>query len=229
MAVHAPAVPVPASVEGQSPPRRAPSQRRSRERVERLLSAAATLITDGGSEAMHMSDVADLAGVSIGSLYQYFPDKAAIIRTLAERFNAYGLACVEADLVDVRDLPSLREAMARSVDGYYAMFRDEPAMREIWSGTQADKALQAIDVADIRNHGALLQRVITRLRPEVDRARLAMSSLVLMQALAATVRLAISLDRTEGDALIASFKRILVREIEAEFFGAPDASGEREG
>ena len=64
--------------------RRMPSQQRSRERVERMLNCAAGLIADQGSDAMKMSEVARLADISIGSLYQYFPDKSAIIRALAE-------------------------------------------------------------------------------------------------------------------------------------------------
>ncbi|TKB29290.1 MAG: helix-turn-helix transcriptional regulator, partial [Mesorhizobium sp.] len=51
-------------------PRRAPTQQRSRERVERMLAAAAALIAEQGSDAMRMGEVAERAGVSIGSLYQ---------------------------------------------------------------------------------------------------------------------------------------------------------------
>ncbi len=46
---------------------------------------------------MRMSEVAEKAGISIGSLYQYFPDKSAIVRTLAERYNAYSRECIEAN------------------------------------------------------------------------------------------------------------------------------------
>lgn len=211
-------VPLPAIDFGQSPTRRTPSQKRSRERVERILTVAAGLIAEGGSEAMRMSDVAEQAEISIGSLYQYFPDKAAVIRSLAERFNAYGLSCTERDLDGVRNLAELKEAIGRSVDGYYQMFMESPAMREVWSGVQADKTLQDIDVADLHNHAALLGRVVSRLHPALDQGALAAPSLALMQTLCANVRLAVSLDRAEGDALIAATKRILVREVEAEFF-----------
>ncbi|MFX6225919.1 helix-turn-helix domain-containing protein, partial [Acinetobacter baumannii] len=68
-----------------TPLRRQPSQNRSRERVERRLAVATELLAAHGSDAMRMGESAERAGVSIGSLYQYFPDKAAIIRTLAER------------------------------------------------------------------------------------------------------------------------------------------------
>jgi AcrR family transcriptional regulator len=165
-----------------------------------------------------MSDVAEQAEISIGSLYQYFPDKSAIIRSLAERFNAYGLSCTERDLAGVRDLAELKAAMGRSVDGYYQMFMESPAMREVWSGVQADKMLQDIDVADLHNHAALLVRVVSRLNPELDQGALTSPSLALMQTLCANVRLAVSLDRADGDALVAATKRILAREVEAEFF-----------
>src|SRR5262249_21757810 len=65
-----PALEVSAVAEDQSSLRRMPSQRRSRERVERILECATALIGERGSDAMRMSDVAEMAGISIGSLYQ---------------------------------------------------------------------------------------------------------------------------------------------------------------
>jgi AcrR family transcriptional regulator len=130
----APALDAPAPAEDQTAAlRRAPTQRRSRERVERMLAVATELIAAKGSDAMRMGEVAEKAGVSIGSLYQYFPDKAAIIRTLAERYNAQGRACIADGLADVRDAAGLRDAFGRLIDIYYGQFLAEPVMRDIWS------------------------------------------------------------------------------------------------
>jgi len=208
----APTVPVPAGVPAPVL-RRAPTQRRSRERVERLLEAAASLIAEGGSDAMRMSHVAEKAGVSIGSLYQYFPDKAALIRTLAERFNAEDRACIEAELANVRDPAGLRRAFARLIDTYYALFLAEPVRRDIWSGTEADKTLEDVNLADSRANAALLAEVLARLRPRAGRAQLAASAFLMWHLAGATVRLAVSLDRAEGDALVAAVKRMMLREI----------------
>jgi AcrR family transcriptional regulator len=195
--------------------RREPNQRRSRERVERILAAASALIAEKGSDAMRMGEVAEKAGVSIGSLYQYFPDKAAIIRRLAERYNAEGQACIQAALATPRSMKELRAAFMGLVDTYYALFLAGPVMRDIWSGTQADKALREIELADSRANGAILAEALARLRPAADRAALATSAFLIMQLGEATMRLAISVERAEGDALVGAYKRLVDRELAA--------------
>jgi AcrR family transcriptional regulator len=210
----APALDAPAPAEDQTAAlRRAPTQRRSRERVERMLAVATELIAAKGSDAMRMGEVAEKAGVSIGSLYQYFPDKAAIIRTLAERYNAQGRACIADGLADVRDAAGLRDAFGRLIDIYYGQFLAEPVMRDIWSGTQADKGLRDIDLEDSRLNGAVLAGILARLRPDADPAALATSAFLVMQLGEATMRLAISVDRSEGDGLVEAYKRMALREI----------------
>lgn len=193
--------------------RRTPSQARSRERVERMLAAATALIAEKGSDALRMGEVAERAGVSIGSLYQFFPDKAAVIRTLAERYNAEGRACIADGLAGITDAAGLRTAFAALVETYYGLFLAEPVMRDIWSGTQADPALRDIDREDSRINGAVLGAVMARLRPEADPAAIEASAFLVMQLGEATMRLAISMNREEGDRLVETYKRMALKEI----------------
>lgn len=65
-------------------PRRRPVQRRSRETVGYVLEAAAQLFGELGYERTTTNLVAERAGVSIGSVYQYFPNKEALLLALAE-------------------------------------------------------------------------------------------------------------------------------------------------
>src|SRR6266852_4862182 len=90
--------PGPAEAGAPALARLVPTQQRSRERFERILESAAEIIAEKGSEAFRMSDIVERTGVPFGSLYQYFPDKTAIIGTLAERYNAIGRDCVRRDL-----------------------------------------------------------------------------------------------------------------------------------
>ena len=195
--------------------RRAPSQKRSQERVERMLQAATALIEEGGSDAMRMGEVAERAGVSIGSLYQYFPDKSAIVLTLAERYNAEGRACIADGLAGVRDMESLLAAFGGLIDTYYGIFLAEPVMRDIWSGTQADKALRNIDLRDSRANGALLAEAWQLVAPRADSNDIQRKAFLIMSLGEATMRLAISVERTEGDALVADYKAMALSEIGA--------------
>src|SRR5580700_9031418 len=68
--------------------RRVPQQARAERTVAGLLDAAAAVIAEVGYEAATLTAVATRAGASIGSLYQYFPDKPAVARALAERYGA---------------------------------------------------------------------------------------------------------------------------------------------
>lgn len=194
-------------------PRRAPTQQRSRERVERMLAAAAALIAEQGSDAMRMGEVAERAGVSIGSLYQFFPDKRAIVWALAERYTAESQTCISAALKDVSDAEGLKRAFSELVDIYYGMFLAEPVMRDIWSSTQADKALRELELADSRANARFLVAVLKRLRPGADTVAMETAALLVWQMGEAVMRLAISVDREEGDRLVAAYKRMALREL----------------
>lgn len=66
-------------------PRKAPEQDRSRATVDAILEAAARILVKGGYDAFTTNRVAEKAGVSIGSLYQYFPNKDALLIELTRR------------------------------------------------------------------------------------------------------------------------------------------------
>lgn len=76
-------------------PRKRPAQRRSAATVEAILEAAARILENAGFEGYTTNAVAERAGVSIGSLYQYFPHRDALTAALIERETATLVADVE--------------------------------------------------------------------------------------------------------------------------------------
>jgi AcrR family transcriptional regulator len=192
-----------------------PTQQRSRERFERILSCAAEVMAEKGSEAFRMSDIVERTGVPFGSLYQYFPDKTAIIGTLAERYNAIGRACVARDLAVVTRPRDLHPALCRITDSYYRMFIDEPLMRDIWQATQADRALQQLDAEDTAFLTGLLSAALERIAPDAGKPIVAAFSQLMMTLIAAAVRHAITLDPAEAERFLALFKGMLPRSITA--------------
>jgi AcrR family transcriptional regulator len=198
---------VAASAQGLA--RLVPTQQRSRARFARILECAAEVMAEKGSEGFRMSDIVERTGVPFGSLYQYFPDKTAIIGTLAERYNAIGRDCVRRDLASVRSSKDIYPALCRIVDSYYQMFIDEPLMRDIWQATQADRALQKLDEEDGAYLAGLLGDALRRVAPKAPAPALAAFSQLTMTLIAAAVRHAVALPPKEGRRIITLFKRML--------------------
>jgi AcrR family transcriptional regulator len=72
----------------QIEPRKEPSQARSKSTRNAILQAAARILSQSGLTALNTNAVAHVAGVSVGSLYQYYPNKAALLSALSERHHS---------------------------------------------------------------------------------------------------------------------------------------------
>lgn len=93
--------------------RKVPQQARSRAMVERIVEAARVVLVRDGYEAFTTNRVADEAAVSPGSLYQYFPDKSALVTVVLDRWSAEISDRVAASMaasgpVDVKDPGTVR-------------------------------------------------------------------------------------------------------------------------
>jgi len=94
--------------------RKAPSQERSRRTVDRLLDAATRIFHECGYSGTTTNDIADEAGVSVGSLYQYFPNKDALLVALTRRHIESTTAGL-ADLLSTSSPGVELEVILRSV------------------------------------------------------------------------------------------------------------------
>jgi AcrR family transcriptional regulator len=188
--------------------RRQPVQQRSQERLGRILSVAEGLIAQHGSEPLKMSEIAALAGISIGSLYQYFPDKRSILRTLAEQYAADSRRCIDEALATAHDAASLAAAFSSLVDQYHAIFLDNPVRRDIISGMRADRELMAIELAESKACGVFLAAAIQRAHPKADAKRVGALAFLVWQLGEETMRLALAHKRSEGALLVEAYKRM---------------------
>lgn len=191
--------------------RRMPRQQRSRERVESILAAAHTLIVEAGSDALKMSDIAARAGVPIGSVYQYFPDKPAILRELALRFMERVRGVLVDGMVGVAGKQDAIDRLDGLLAGYHEMFVAEPDIRDIWASTQSDKELQQLDVDDSRANGRLIADALRHLVRDADHARLDTVCFLFAHLAGAAARLAIAVGADEGARLMGEL-RTTVRE-----------------
>ena len=83
------------SHKARTTPRKRPKQDRSKVTVDAILTAAAHILTEDGYDNANTNRIAKRAGVSVGSLYQYFPNKEAIVTALRDRHVNEMMAIVE--------------------------------------------------------------------------------------------------------------------------------------
>jgi AcrR family transcriptional regulator len=113
-------------------PRRRPRQARAQVTVEAILEGAAQVFQRLGYAAGTTDRIAERAGVSIGTLYQYFPNKDSILVALAERHIDKGFARMRAVLAEVMSRPSdLREALRCFVESMIELHSGEPQLHRV--------------------------------------------------------------------------------------------------
>jgi AcrR family transcriptional regulator len=112
-------------------PRKLPQQARSEATVEAILQAAAQVFERHGYAAGTTNRIAARAGVSIGSLYQYFPSKDAILLALARRHLAEGAALLRPHLDRLHAGCPLDEVLADVVDAMVALHASAPQLHRV--------------------------------------------------------------------------------------------------
>lgn len=113
-------------------PRKSASQKRSQATVETLLDATARVLTKEGYDRASTNRIAAKAGVSVGSLYQYFPNKEALVATLVARHNREMLQLLRDALEKVASLDlatAMRELVRATVDAHLV----DPALHRIFA------------------------------------------------------------------------------------------------
>jgi AcrR family transcriptional regulator len=115
----------------QLTPRRKPSQERSRDRVERILDATSALLGDTPADKITTAAIAEEAGVPIGSVYQYFPNKLAVLAELARRvMEQVDLKTASLIAEDFGILP-WDQAIDRAIDATMQGYAEQPGYLQL--------------------------------------------------------------------------------------------------
>ena len=163
-------------------PRKQPLQARSRETYAAILEATARILEAEGLEAANTNAIAERAGVSVGSLYQYFPDKAAIFAELIIASETELGDMLEA-LVSSTGAQTLEERLALLVQAGVAQQMARPQLARLLDYLEAtlpaDPKMRAADERILKLIGRLLQdHKDTIARPATATTALDMLSIV---------------------------------------------------
>jgi AcrR family transcriptional regulator len=132
--------------------RRKPTQGRAQVTVDAMLDAAIKLLKRGGASSITTNRIAETAGVSIGSVYQYFPDKRAIFIALHERHIRQVDEVMQRRLAESAEA-TLEELIAALIDGIIEAHTTDPELSDLLHAEVPHRADGTRDFS-IRLHGA---------------------------------------------------------------------------
>jgi AcrR family transcriptional regulator len=195
---------------GISRPWREPAQKRSRERVARIMAAARELIAEGGLANLKVGAIAARANVPIGTFYQFFPEKAAVVGRIFLDQLEIGVGEVYECCNPPGPLTSPAAQVASVIAPRFEAWSEDPVMAEIWSIAQADRTLRHICVESSRvvaeiNFSALRPY----LRSEVSEDRLRRSCFMVADLFDAAMRTALESPRREAAAQMSEYRAMI--------------------
>ncbi|MCP2254353.1 transcriptional regulator, TetR family [Prauserella aidingensis] len=198
------------------PLRRKPVQERSAKRVERMLDAAAELLAEVGYDALTTTLVAKRSGVAVGSLYQFFPDKRAIVQALTHRNLERFLGAVGERFQGV-DHQSWWEIVDSLLDIYLQMHREVPGFSRVHFGDAVD--VQLLD-SERTNNGVITDALADLVANHVDVPRDAVNLpiSVAVEAADSLLKFAFRTD-PEGDPQVVAETKALIKTYLASRFG----------
>ncbi|MBD2463677.1 TetR family transcriptional regulator [Oscillatoria sp. FACHB-1407] len=198
--------------------RRKPRQARSQERVNRILDVAEELFASQGYAATTTNAIATHAQVPIGSLYQFFPDKTAILQALALRYAEklhQELATIdEGELAKL----SLSDYVNTLIDTTDRFFTENPSYYAIFMEAQGTiRELEEIDEATdaklIQDLASSLANRDARLKPADYEA----IAFVLVKTIGTLLWLSLSQEKTFRQRLVKETKRIALNYLKSYF------------
>jgi AcrR family transcriptional regulator len=130
---------------------RKPVQTRAQVTVEAVLDAAVKVLKRVGSASLTTNRIAETAGVSIGSVYQYFPNKGAIYLALHERHIAQVDRVMQRRLSDSADA-TLEQLIGSMIDGMIEVHNADPELSTLLQSEVPHRAEGTMDFS-LRNHG----------------------------------------------------------------------------
>lgn len=190
--------------------RKRPSQKRSTESVDQILSHAAAILDEVGVEEFSTNEISRRSGITIGSIYHYFPNKEAIVHELCTRW----LDIITDKYIEFERLRldgSDAEAYWTSlVDCLYRGYSGTPAIHAV---TRATEIWPTIRELDVKYDESAMKRVATYLQntgvSASKREMRRLSTLVLNQ-LHHVIMLAIRSSTTDARKILADLVALLV-------------------
>jgi AcrR family transcriptional regulator len=196
--------------------RRKPSQDRSKERVARILDAAAHEFAERGVEAATIEGIAERAETSVGSIYQFFPNKLALYEAIGgmylEEVRALFAVLVSDDAIEV----PWRQVVSATIDAFAELHRSSITFRAIWSNITYSRRFFSAGQAMNMELAARAEMVFGAMAKakHVPPAKRKLLAIVTIESMSALLLLAADKPRAQAGALLDEAKMLVQRYLE---------------
>lgn len=196
-------------------PRKNASQERSRATVDALIEATARILVREGFDKASTNRIAETAGVSVGSLYQYFPSKEALVAAVIDRHHEELMQVVRGALADVATLP-MKQGVRKLVTAAIEAHRVDPKLHRVLA-EQIPRTgkLESVEVFN-REAYALFRAYLERHRAEFRALDLDLAAFVCVTSIEALTHTAVihrseMLSEEACEALIEAATRLVIQ------------------
>jgi AcrR family transcriptional regulator len=197
-------------------PRKEAIQDRSKQTVDAILRATARILVKDGWDHTSTNHIAETAGVSIGSLYQYFPNKEAIVAALLER-HITDMSRLLTDAASHAVTWPLERAVRHIIEAMIDAHRVDPQLHKVFV-EQLPRFGRLDRIHQIEEQGLALVRTYLELRrAELGVEDLDMAAFVVVHAVESLTHAAVVLhpEMLESDRLIEETTAMVVRYLRA--------------
>ena len=158
-------------------PRKLPVQARSAASVDAILKATIQVLLKAGKERLTTTGVAMRAGVSVGTLYQYFPNKSSLLQAALRRHMDEVTEAVERICLEQRGRP-LREMATALIHAFLAAkMRDVKTSLALYSVSSDVDGVRIVQQMAVRSNGAIAAMLASSCEPMTKDPQLVASML----------------------------------------------------
>ncbi|HSG91117.1 MAG TPA: TetR/AcrR family transcriptional regulator [Pseudomonadales bacterium] len=201
-------------------PRREPSQARGHQRVRTLLEATGQLLEEVGYDALTTKAIAERAQTSIGSFYQFFPNRdaavAALVDSYREQVRAYVRAAVSTQFTDGR-AGITPDWVGSVVEGIRSLFQSFPGFGRLFGANIGEGALRPHANALRAELLDSLQELMGEAFPEVDAEQRRRCLMMVVETARGIANRIPYVDETTQDILRTELQRMLALYMSANF------------
>ena len=208
--------------------RRVPTQARSRQRVLRILDAAAHEFAELGFDSATTEGIATRAGTSVGSIYQFFPNKHALFEAIGSRYLDEARTLFETMTTGQALKVPWWELLDGAIDAFAAMHKHSVGFRAVWLNLQMSRGFLAAGEALNAEIAKQTEAIFARQAPGLGKAKRKMAANVVVETISAMLLFSARNKEPFASQILEEAKVLVRRYVEPYVKSAPVRASKRD-